>query len=37
MASWGGQCSRLLDLIVDEIKQEVFSSEHIHGDIILIE
>jgi transposase len=32
MASWGGRCSRLLDIIVDEIKKEVFNSSHIHGD-----
>lgn len=32
MAGWGGQCSRLLDLIVDEIKREIFNSSHIHGD-----
>jgi len=32
MASWGGQCSRLLDIIVDEIKKEIFNSSHIHGD-----
>jgi transposase len=32
MASWGGQCSLLLGIIVDEIKKEVFASSHIHGD-----
>jgi transposase len=32
MASWGGQCARLLNIIVDEIKKEIFSSSHIHGD-----
>lgn len=32
MASWAGQCSGLLNLIVSEIKKEVFSSTHIHGD-----
>jgi transposase len=32
MASWGGQCARLLDIVVDEIKKEIFSSSHIHGD-----
>jgi transposase len=32
MASWGGQCSKLLDIIIDKIKEEVFSSSHIHGD-----
>ena len=36
MASWGGQCSRLLDLIVDQIKKEVFSSDHIHGDDTIV-
>jgi transposase len=36
MASWGGQCSRLLDLIVDEIRQEVFNSDHIHGDDTIV-
>ena len=32
MASWGGQCARLLDIIVDKIKEEIFNSSHIHGD-----
>lgn len=32
MASWGGQCARLLNIIVDEIKKEIFNSSHIHGD-----
>lgn len=32
MASWGGRCSRLLDIIVDKIKEEIFKSSHIHGD-----
>jgi transposase len=32
MASWGGQCVRLLDIVVDEIKKEIFNSSHIHGD-----
>jgi transposase len=32
MASWGGQCARLLDIVVDEIKKEIFNSSHIHGD-----
>ena len=32
MASWGGQCSRLLDIVVNEIKKEIFNSSHIHGD-----
>lgn len=33
MASWGGQCARLLDIVVNEIKKEIFNnSSHIHGD-----
>lgn len=32
MASCGGQLARLLDVIVDEIKKEIFNSSHIHGD-----
>lgn len=36
MASWGGQCSRLLNLIVDEIKKEIFKSSHIHTDDTII-
>jgi transposase len=36
MASWGGKCSALLEIIVDEIKKEVFSSDHIHGDDTII-
>jgi transposase len=32
MSSWAGQCSRLLAIIVETIKKEVFSSSHIHGD-----
>lgn len=36
MASWGGKCSRLLDIIVDEIKREIFNSSHIHGDDTII-
>lgn len=32
MASWGGRCARLLGIIVDEIKKEIFNSSHIHGD-----
>jgi len=36
MANWAGQCSRLLDLICEEIKKEVFSSNYIHGDDTVI-
>ena len=36
MASWGGQCAKLLDLIVDEIKKEIFASSHIHSDDTII-
>ena len=37
MASWGGQCARLLDIIVDKIKAEIFlNSTHIHGDDTII-
>ena len=36
MASWGGKCSRLLDIIVDEIKKVIFNSSYIHGDDTII-
>lgn len=37
MASWAGQCSRLLNIIIDKIKDEIFSnSTHIHGDDTII-
>ena len=32
LASWAGQCARLLDSLVEELRREVFSSSHIHGD-----
>lgn len=32
LASWAGQCARLLDPLVEELRKEVFSSSHIHGD-----
>lgn len=32
MANWGGQSSRLLNIIVNEIKNEIFKSSYIHGD-----
>ena len=32
IASWGGRCAQLLDIIVNEIKKEIFNSSHIHGD-----
>jgi transposase len=32
MASWAGQCAKLLEPLVEAIKQEVFTSSHIHGD-----
>ncbi len=32
LASWAGQCARLLDPLVQELRKEVFSSTHIHGD-----
>ena len=32
MAGWVGQCARLLDPLVDEIKKGIFSGTQIHGD-----
>ena len=32
MASWAGQCSRLLRPLIDEIRKSVFSAGQIHGD-----
>lgn len=32
MASWVGQCARLLDLLNAELRKYVFASEQIHGD-----
>jgi transposase len=32
MASWAGQCARLLEPVVAAIKEEVLTSSHIHGD-----
>jgi transposase len=32
LTSWAGQCARLLELLVQELRKEVFSSTHIHGD-----
>ena len=32
MASWAGQCSRLLAPVIVELKKSVFSSYYIHGD-----
>lgn len=36
MANWAGQCSRLLNIVIDEIKKSVFESDHIHGDDTII-
>jgi transposase len=32
MASWAGQCSALLEPLIEKIKESIFSSTHIHGD-----
>ena len=32
MASWVFQCSKLLEVLIEEIRKSVFSSEQIHGD-----
>ena len=32
MTSWTGQCARLLERLIEELKQSIFSSEQIHGD-----
>jgi transposase len=32
MASWAGQCSRLLRPLIEELKKLVFASSRIHGD-----
>lgn len=32
MASWAGQCARLLQPLIDELKKTVFASPQIHGD-----
>jgi transposase len=36
MSGWAGYCSNLLSLLVDELKKEIFSSSHIHGDDTII-
>jgi transposase len=32
MTGWAAQCSKLLDLLIDKLKQSVFASEYLHGD-----
>ncbi len=32
MASWVGQCSKLLEPLINELKNNIFSSNQIHGD-----
>lgn len=32
LASWAGQCARLLEPLVEELRKEIFSSSEIHGD-----
>ena len=32
MSGWAGQCSRLLEPLIDELKRSVFSTSQIHGD-----
>lgn len=32
MASWVGQCSKLLEPLIEELKKSIFTADHIHGD-----
>ena len=32
LASWAGQCARLLEPLVEELRKSIFSSSEIHGD-----
>jgi len=32
MTGWAAQCSKLLDPLIDALKQSVFASEYLHGD-----
>ena len=32
MTSWAGQCVKLLHPLIYELKQSVFSANHLHGD-----
>jgi transposase len=32
MTGWAGQCSRLLQPLIESLQEEIFSSHHIHGD-----
>jgi len=32
MSGWVGQCSRLLEPLIDKLKKSIFTSEQIHGD-----
>ncbi len=32
MTGWAAQCSKLLDPLIDKLKQSVFASEYLHGD-----
>jgi len=36
MAGWAGQCSGLLEPLVEEIRRSVFESSHIHGDDTIV-
>lgn len=36
MSRWAGQCSKLLQPLIDEIKKEVFKSDQIHGDDTIV-
>jgi transposase len=36
MASWAGQCARLLEPLIKEIRESIFSSSHIHGDDTIV-
>ena len=32
MTGWAGRCARLLHLLIESLRQEVFSASHLHGD-----
>jgi len=32
MAGWAGQCARLLEPLIIELKKSIFAGEHLHGD-----
>ena len=36
MSGWVGQCCKLLEPLIDELKKSIFTSEQIHGDDTLV-